>query len=117
VVPELPTFEEFYAKVKGGKKPSGQSYEAMRAITDTLTAMFRTAFMPPNTPQEAVTTMRAAFVDLWKDPAFLKDYAKAVKSKPVMVTGEDGEEMLGRLGKVSPELKTFIANYAKRNAK
>jgi tripartite-type tricarboxylate transporter receptor subunit TctC len=116
VVPELPTFEEFYASVKAGKKPSGQSYEAMRAITDTLTAMFRTGFMPPNTPKEAVTTLRTAFVDLWKDQAFLSDYSKAVKSKPVMVTGEDGEELLGRLEKVTPALKTFIADYAKRNA-
>jgi putative tricarboxylic transport membrane protein len=116
VVPELPTFEEFYASVKGGKKPSGESYEAMRAITDTLTAMFRTGFMPPNTPDEAVKTMRAAFVDLWKDQAFLSDYAKAVKSRPVMVTGEDGEEMLGKLSKVPPALKTFIGTYAKRNA-
>jgi len=30
----LPTFEEFYATVNGGKKPSGMRYEAMRAFTD-----------------------------------------------------------------------------------
>ncbi|MEX2034727.1 MAG: hypothetical protein WEA28_06000 [Xanthobacteraceae bacterium] len=117
VVPELPTFEEFYATVHPGKKPSGQSYEAMRAITDTLTAMFRTAFMPPSAPQEAVTTMRTAFVELWKDQAFLSDYAKAVKSRPVLVTGEDGDEMLGRLSKVTPQLKAYIGDYAKRQAK
>ena len=117
VVPELPTFEEFYASVKGGKAPTGMAYEALRAVTDTLTSMFRTAFMPPNAPKEAVTTMRAAFVELWKDPAFLSDYAKAVKSKPVLVTGEDGVEALGKLGKVRPEVKTFLADFANRLAK
>jgi putative tricarboxylic transport membrane protein len=116
VVPELPTFEEFYASVKGGKKPTGQSYEALRAITNTLTAMFRTAFMPPATADEPVETLRAAFVDLWKDQAFLNDYAKAVKSKPVMVTGEEGQELLGHLGMVSPALKAFIADYANKIA-
>jgi tripartite-type tricarboxylate transporter receptor subunit TctC len=117
VVPELPTFEEFHATVKGGKAPAGIEYEALRAVTDTLTSMFRTAFMPPKAPQEAVATMRAAFIALWKDPAFLNDYAKAVKSKPILVPGEDGAASLRRLGNARPEIKTFLADYAGRLAK
>ena len=39
----MPTFEEFYASVNGGKKPSGFTYEVLRASSDPLVAMFRTA--------------------------------------------------------------------------
>ena len=51
-LPDLPTFEEFYASVNNGKKPSGFLYEVLRASSDPLVAMFRTALMPPkSTPR------------------------------------------------------------------
>jgi hypothetical protein len=109
-VPELPTFEEFYATVKGGK-PSGLEYETLRLIVDAQTAMFRTVFMPPKAPKEAVEIMRTAFVELWKDPRFMNDYAKVVKSEPVLVRGEEGEQIMAGLGRVRPEIKTFLRQY------
>ena len=59
-LPDLPTFEEFYATVNSGKKPSGMLYEALRAGADAQLGMFRTAVMPPKSPQEAVAVMRSA---------------------------------------------------------
>jgi tripartite-type tricarboxylate transporter receptor subunit TctC len=111
VVPELPTFEEFYAQVKGGKQPSGLSYDAMRTVVDAQTSMFRTAFMPPKSPDEAVKILRAAFVSLWKDKDFIADYSKVVRSEPVLVTGDEGEEFMSRLGSVKTEIRDFIKNY------
>ena len=87
VVPEIQTFEEFYATVNPGKKPSGVPYQAMRAAIDAQTAMFRTFFMPPKANKEAVAIMRAAVESLWKDQNFIRDYAKAVRSDPVLVSG------------------------------
>lgn len=116
-LPDLPTFEEFYASVNGGKKPSGFQYEVLRASSDPLVAMFRTAMMPPKTPNEAVTTMRAAFVDLWKDPAFIRDYANVVKTDPILVSGEDAQEIVAALAKVKPEIKSYLADYSNRLVK
>src|SRR5215475_395081 len=73
-LPDLPTFEEFYAAVKGGKRPSGFTYEVLRASSDPMVGMFRTALMPPKTPPDAVALMRSAFVELWKNPEFIRDY-------------------------------------------
>ena len=67
--------------------------------------------MPPKAPQEAVDTMRSALIDLWKNPQFISDYAKAVKSDPVLVKGEDGAAIMAALGKVGPEVKTFLKDY------
>jgi tripartite-type tricarboxylate transporter receptor subunit TctC len=111
-LPDLPTFEEFYAAVKGGKKPSGFTYEVLRASSDPLVAMFRTALMPPKTPDEAVAIMRTAFVDMWKDRDFIRDYAKVLKTDPILVSGEEAQASIVALAKVKPEIKAFLVDYS-----
>ena len=113
-LPDLATFEQFYATVKGGKQPSGFAYEVLRAGSDPLVAMFRTALMPPKAPNDLVTLMRSAFVELWKDPAFIRDYSNVVKTKPILVTGEEAQAMVAALAKVKPEIKAFLLDYSNR---
>ena len=112
-IPDIMTFEEFYEKVHG-KKPSGLEYETLRLLVDTLTSVFRTVFMPPKTPNEAVRTMRAAFASLRKDKTFLADYGKAVKTEPELVTGDEGEGFMKKLAVVKPEIKEFLRGYLKK---
>ncbi len=76
--------------------------------------MFRTALMPPKAPNDLVTLMRSAFVELWKDPAFIRDYANVVKTKPILVTGEEAQAMVAALAKVKPEIKAFLLDYSNR---
>jgi hypothetical protein len=116
-LPDLPTFEEFYASVNDGKKPSGFLYEVLRASSDPLVAMFRTALMPPKSTPEAVTIMRAAFVDLWKDRDFIRDYANIVKTTPILVTGEEAQDIVGALASVKPEIKAFLLDYSNKLVK
>jgi hypothetical protein len=111
-LPDLPTFEEFYASVKGGKKPSGPKYEILRTTSDPLVAMFRTALMPPKTSPEAVKIMREAFVDLWKDKSFTDDYAKIIKTPPIMVSGDEAQSIVAALGEVKPETRKFLVDYS-----
>ncbi len=113
-LPDLPTFEEFYAMVKGGARPMGFTYEVLRAASDPMVAMFRTALMPPKTPDEPVMLMRSAFVELWKNRDFIRDYSNVVKTKPILVTGEEAQEMVAALGKVKPEIKAFLLDYSNR---
>jgi len=86
----------------------------LRASTDPMVAMFRTALMPPKTPHEPVMLMRSAFVELWKNRDFIRDYSNVVKTKPILVTGEEAQEMVAALGKVKPEIKTFLLDYSNR---
>jgi tripartite-type tricarboxylate transporter receptor subunit TctC len=110
-LPDLPTFEEFYAAVNDGKKPSGIKYEVLRITSDPLVAMFRTALLPPKASGEPVAILRAAFVDLWKDKGFIADYAKVIRTPPIMVSGDDAQEIVAALGMVKPEIKTFVVDY------
>jgi tripartite-type tricarboxylate transporter receptor subunit TctC len=114
VVPEIPTFEEFFAMIHPGRKPSGIEYETMRTAIDAQTALFRTVFMPPKSPKEAADVLKNAITDLWKNPSFIRDYAKVVKSDPVLVSGEDGAAIMAALGEVRPEIKSFLVEYGNR---
>jgi len=111
-LPDLQTFEEFYAQVRPDKPLAGNiAYEALRAVLDPQLAMFRTAMMPPKTAPEAVAAMRAGFVALWKDKDFLADYTKVIKTEPILVTGEEGQRILNRLADVRSDIKEFLVKY------
>jgi 3-deoxy-D-arabino-heptulosonate 7-phosphate (DAHP) synthase class II len=73
--------------------------------------------MPPKTPDEAVSLMRSAFVDLWKDSDFIRDYSNIVKTEPILVRGEEAQEIVADLAKVKPEIKAFLLDYSNRLVK
>lgn len=114
-LPNMQTFEEFFATVHPGKSLDGDiRYQAMRAVSDPQLAMFRISMMPPNTSPEAVGIMRNAFNDLWKNPQFLADYSKVIKTEPILVQGVDGQGVLADLAKVPQPVKTYLADYVNR---
>jgi len=117
-LPDMQTFEEFYASVTGGKSLAGNfKYEVLRAVADPQLAMFRVAMMPPKASEEALAVMRTAFNDLWKDRQFLADYARAVKTEPPLVSGSEGQAILARLGSVRREVKDFLVDYTQQLTK
>ncbi len=111
-LPNLQTFEEFYASVHPGKPLQGQfEYEVLRTISDPQLAMFRVAVMPPHTTPDAVAAMRAAFTEMWQDPKFLAAYSNVIKTDPVMVTAKDGQDILAGLARVPSRVKEFVLKY------
>ena len=111
-LPNLQTFEEFYASVYPGKPLADKfNYQALRAISDPQLAMFRVAMMPPKSSGESVAIMRTAFDEMWKNPQFLADYSKVIKTEPILVSGAEGQEVLNGLATVSAEMKEFLVKY------
>ena len=58
--------------------------------------------------------MRAAFDELWQDQDFLAGYAKVLATKPIMVSGADGQSILADVGKVPRQIKDFLIAYTNR---
>jgi tripartite-type tricarboxylate transporter receptor subunit TctC len=111
-LPNMQTFEEFYASVHPDMPLSGQmKYRVLRATSDPQLAMFRSAMMPPKTTPEAVAVMRAAFVEMWKDPKFLAAYSNLIKTEPVMVSADEGQKVLASLASVPSDIKNFLVKY------
>jgi tripartite-type tricarboxylate transporter receptor subunit TctC len=115
-IPNLPTFEEFYESVKG-KKPSGLEYEALRAMMDAQTAMFRAVFLPPKAPKEAEKVLDEAMTAMWKDKGFVDTYTKVVRSPPLLVRSAAGAAVMASLGKVKPEVKNYIGDLVTKVGK
>ncbi len=114
-LPNLQTFEEFYAQVLPGKPLGPQlAYQALRALADPQLAMFRVALAPPKAADEAVTTLAQAFTEMWKNPQFLADYSKVIKTEPILVTGAEGQRVLADLGTVPNEIKEYLIKYTER---
>jgi len=116
-IADIPTFEEYYARHKGGAKPSGTEYVALRQIVDSFMSMFRTTFAAPGAPKASVAALRAAFTSLWKDKAFLGDYVKRVKNQPALIVGDAGEKRIAALSNIDPKLAKFFNDYIAKLSK
>jgi len=111
-LPNLQTFEEFYASLHPGTSLADKmEYRVLRAFSDPQLAMFRVALMPPHASDDAAAQMRAAFADMWHDQKFLDDYANLIKTQPILVSAQEGQEVLAELGRVPNDVKTFMAKY------
>jgi hypothetical protein len=114
-VPNMQTFEELYASVKGSPPPATDiRYRALRTMIDPQLAMFRMVLLPPKTPADTTARMRTAFNELWTDQAFLADYTRVMKTEPILVGGDDGQKILAEIGAVPKEIKTFLIDYSAR---
>jgi hypothetical protein len=58
--------------------------------------------------------MRTAFDELWKDQDFLADYARVLATRPIMVSGAEGQNILVGLSKVPRQTKDFLIDYTNR---
>jgi tripartite-type tricarboxylate transporter receptor subunit TctC len=68
--------------------------------------------MPPKTPKEHVRTMRAAFMNTLKDPAFLAE-AQKTKLEVDPVTGEQLEKIVAALFKTNPQILAKLKEVLK----
>src|SRR6202012_1700276 len=80
LVPDLPTFIEFY-RAHYGKDPSGREWEFLNALLANWAVAFHGIMLPPGAPPEAVAAMRAA------GPAMNQDRAFAAAAEKMMGKG------------------------------
>lgn len=66
-------------------------------------AYYRPYVLPPGTPKDRVDTLRKAFQDTLKDPAFLADARKA-KLDIEPISGEEMEDKVQKLFKLNPKM-------------
>src|SRR5919106_2350437 len=109
-VPEVLPFTHYYRQIFG-KVPSGIKYEALKAANMSSTNMTRLIMLPPNSPAEAVNTLRQAVVALSKDSDFLGDAQKTMRFHPRFEVGEQGERLFQRVAQTPPEIVNFIRQY------
>jgi tripartite-type tricarboxylate transporter receptor subunit TctC len=112
----VPTFPEFYQKVKGSA-PSGELLEAYKTNLLVDSDMLRTVAMPPGVPQAAVDAMRKAVAALNDDKEYAADAMKTIQFIPHYVVNPQLNDEVGKVLTISPEMRTFITSYMKKVAK
>jgi putative tricarboxylic transport membrane protein len=103
-------FQDFYRKVRDGE-PSGLRWDAYRTNLAVDSAMLRTIAMPPGAPQAAQDALREALARLNNDKDYAAEMMKAMQFVPYYETGADINTRVRRALTVSPEIRTFVANY------
>lgn len=115
-VPEsIPTFYDLYVKLKG-EKPSGDLWEAYDAINRLSTRMLRLIALPPEAPEEAVSTLRKALAELAEDEDFKKDAMRSLKFVPVFVLGEEADALIKEQLNSSGEIRDYLKDYVAKAA-
>jgi len=112
LAPPVPTTQEVYEMIYG-KSPSGPMYDVYKMTLSTRT-YDSPVLMPPSTPAEYVNILRKAFVDMVKDPEFLKAADKIVPG----CTHITGDELVkGFASQVAGDEKTikYMKDYLTEN--
>ncbi len=102
-----------FVKQLSGKEPAGPLWQLFQILSS-----YRQILAPPGVPQAAVDAVRAAFVSMRKDPAFLAEYKKSVGIEPQMLTAaKDIEKAMVPWKTAGEEMKKFRANYVEEGRK
>jgi tripartite-type tricarboxylate transporter receptor subunit TctC len=114
-LPMLP-FQELYRKIKG-KEPSGQLWDTYLTILSINSAMQRTIVLPPGSTPAAVAALRAAIAELNSDKSYADEAIKTLGFAPEWVAGSDTNAQVRRALTLTPQMRSFIADYVKSGKK
>lgn len=103
-------FQELYKQIKG-TMPSGQLWDAYLSVISINAAMQRLVTLPPDVPQAAVETLRAAVRKLNSDKEFAAEAAKAIGFEPDYEASPETNKQVRTALSIPPETKAFIDKY------
>ena len=105
------TFQEFYAKAKGGK-PSGVKWEALKMVNNLTTYMLRGSFAPKGTPAAALADLRTAWSALPGDQEFVAEYTRAFKAPPKIIQAAGAKKHIDSLKNADAKIVAFLKDFA-----
>ena len=109
----IPSFSQLYIKLKGAP-PSGQLWEAFRAIQEVNSTLQRVVTLPPGASAVAAAELRAAVARLNDDKDFVAETLKLIGFEPDYESGADIAARMRAMLVASPEVRAFTADYIKQ---
>ena len=107
--PQLPSFPETY-QIMYGKKPSGQGYEAWKALLQMGVMANKVLMLPAGTPPPVLDAWRSAVRKVLDDPEFDKYAAAVVEGYPQFI-GEAAKPVIKEATTFQPPAWAWIKNY------
>lgn len=109
--PDLPSFAEAYELVHG-KKPSGEGYEALKALLQMGVMANKALMLPAGTPKPVLDAWRTAIRKVLDDPEFEKYAAAVVEGYPQFI-GEAARPIIKDATTFSPAAWGWVKDYLK----
>jgi tripartite-type tricarboxylate transporter receptor subunit TctC len=109
-------YHELFQAIKG-RPPSGELWDAYRTIRTISGTMLRILAMPPGVPKAAVASLSAAVARLNTDPEYAEEAIKVIGFVPEYTTGPDTARQVRDGLTVTPEFRSFIADYIKKGSR
>lgn len=111
MLPEVPTFVEAYRAVHA-KEPSGDGYEALKAIMMISTAFSKSWNLPAGSDPEAVRAWRDAAQRMIEDPGYAAEANERFGPYRQLI-GEAVVPIMKEAVTISPNARQWIAKYVK----
>lgn len=108
-IPAL-SFHQYFRKVRG-RPPEGLKWDAFDTINTVARGYERVLLMAPNTPTEALASIKAALVALRTDEEFRRDAMATMKFVPEYDTSKDAERLFLQKVAPNPKLIAFFNEY------
>ena len=112
----LEPYQEYFRRVKG-KMPSGEKWDAYLSLITLNGTMQRLFALPPGSPPAAVSALRQALIRLGNDKEYAADAVKTMGYVPEYDAAPDTNDTVRAALTVSPEIRTFVADYIKQLGK
>jgi putative tricarboxylic transport membrane protein len=106
-------FDKVFQTVKG-KPPAGPLWDAFKTVRTISGTMIRILALPPGAPQPAVDALRDALVRMNNDPVYAADAMRTIGFVPEYTSGPNTNHEVRTALTVSPQMRTFIADYVKK---
>jgi hypothetical protein len=109
--PKVPTVPEVYRQLRGSA-PSGKAYDAYKTLLGLTYTYQKALWVPQDTPDAAVETLREAASALGQDPAFQKKAEKALGGYPLQADSRLAERVRAAYT-VNDDVRAYVIELLK----
>jgi hypothetical protein len=115
IVPEeaagdIPTFVDVYRDLKG-MEPAGEQYEGYKWLQPTINTFGHAAFMPPDSPANAVEILRNSFRATSEDPAFRAEEERLFSVRMPLIEHEEGARIIEEMSNPPSYVRELLERY------
>jgi hypothetical protein len=106
----IPNFVDVYSRLKG-EEPSGEIFEIYKWLQPTINTFGHAAFLPPNSPEEAVDILRASFVATTNDVAYRTEEMELFGVRMPLISYVEGTRVVGEMANAPRNVRALLMQY------
>ncbi len=107
----IPSFVEVYTALKGAE-PTGEMFEIYKWLQPTINTFGHAAFLPPNSPEDAVRILRESFVATTDDEAYRAEEMQLFGVRMPLISHEEGTRVVREMTNAPDNVRELLARYA-----